>query len=223
LIRLHAIVEGQTEETFVNDVLCQHLGQFDISTDARCVVTSRRRGSRGGLSSYAQVKRDVVLSSKQDPNPDSFFTTMFDLYRLPSDFPAYEGGKLLGDPYARVKMLEGAFGQDIGRPRFVPYIQLHEFEALVLVDPDQLLTQFPASAKEVEQLSDEVSSFACPELIDEGGTTAPSKRIIRLIPEYEGRKPSVGPLVAGAIGIRKLKESCPHFSEWLGKLESLAA
>ena len=41
MIRLHLVVEGQTEEEFVNSVLVDYLGQFQISTDARCVLTSR--------------------------------------------------------------------------------------------------------------------------------------------------------------------------------------
>ena len=60
--RLHFIVEGQTEETFVNVVLRPHLAQIDIWADARCVLTSRRGGVgyRGGFRAYAQPRRDIV-------------------------------------------------------------------------------------------------------------------------------------------------------------------
>jgi len=93
------------------------------------MTSRRRRGKihRGGLVSYARAKKDVVLWMKEDRNPDAFFTTMFDLYALPSDFPAYGGARNMIDPYARVAFLEKAVSADIGDPRFLPYIQLHEF------------------------------------------------------------------------------------------------
>ncbi len=43
-IRLHFIVEGQTEETFVNQTLRPHLANISIWVKARCVMTSRKRG-----------------------------------------------------------------------------------------------------------------------------------------------------------------------------------
>jgi hypothetical protein len=159
--------------------------------------------------------------SKEDDNPDSYFTTMFDLYRLPTDFPDHQQARAFPDPYERVRTLQEAFARNIDRPRFVPYIQLHEFETLLLADPRELLVQFPASPKEVRQLTNEISDFASPELVDDGENTAPSKRIIRLIPEYKGRKSSAGPVVAASIGLTRLRARCPHFAAWLSKLESL--
>jgi hypothetical protein len=60
-----------------------------------------------------------------------------------------------------------------------------------------------------------------PEEIDDGATTAPSKRIIKLIPEYEHRKASAGPIIAEKIGLRRIRERCPHFDEWIKKMERL--
>ena len=95
--RLHFIVEGQTEETFVNLVLVPQLAVHSVWGKARCVMTSRRRGVkyRGGLDSYARARNDIVLWMKEDQNPDAFFTTMFDLYALPTDFPGYEEARRL--------------------------------------------------------------------------------------------------------------------------------
>lgn len=56
------------------------------------------------------------------------FTTMFDLYALPDDFPGYEAAKAIGEPYARVAALETAFAEAINDSRFIPYIQLHELK-----------------------------------------------------------------------------------------------
>jgi hypothetical protein len=61
-----------------------------------------------------------------------------------------------------------------------------------------------------------------PEEINEGATTAPSKRIIRHLPVYERSKVRVGAAAAAAIGLPALREKCPHFNDWLSRLESLA-
>jgi len=89
MIRLHIIVEGQTEEAFVKRVLRDYLGHFNIVTDVRCVETSRGslRIYRGGMIDYGRVRRDVIRWMKEDRNRDACFTTMFDLFRLPRDFP----------------------------------------------------------------------------------------------------------------------------------------
>ena len=136
-VRLNIIVEGQTEETFVNLTLKPHLSRFSIGVSARVVTTKNKRGTkyRGGLSTYFKAKRDITLWIKQDRNPDVRFTTMFDLYGLPTDFPGYKSAVARDDPYQRVEALEDALGNDISDWRFIPYIQLHEFEALILSDP----------------------------------------------------------------------------------------
>lgn len=221
--RLHFIVEGQTEESFVNQVLVPHLAKYSIWSKARCVTTNRRCGVkyRGGIGTYLQAKSDVVLWMKEDQNPDAYFTTMFDLYALPEDFPGYSRARGQCDPYERVAILEDAMQESIKHPRFVPYIQLHEFETLLLADPQKLSWQFPAREAAIQNLITLTSSFESPELIDDGRDTAPSKRIITELPEFDGMKASAGPLVAERIGVHTLKEKCRHFGEWLARLEGL--
>jgi hypothetical protein len=81
MIHLHMVVEGQTEEAFVNQVLIEHLAGFQVYADARCVEVSRdrrrRRSYRGGLRDYARGRRDLLRWMKQDAHADVFFTTMF--------------------------------------------------------------------------------------------------------------------------------------------------
>ena len=223
MIRLHVVVEGQTEEEFVNSVLANHFGQFDISTDARCILTSRsRRGThRGGISSYAKTKRDVELWLKEDNNRDSCVTTMFDLYGLPTDFPGFPEAAGRHDPRKRVESIEASFAKDINHNRFIPYIQLHEFEAFLFVDPAELSSEFLDHAAAIQNLIDATRSFESPELIDDHPSTAPSKRIIAVIPEYEGRKVSAGPRIARRIGLPSIRQKCPHFDGWLSRIEAL--
>ncbi|MBI3016034.1 MAG: DUF4276 family protein [Candidatus Tectomicrobia bacterium] len=222
-VRLHFIVEGQTEETFVNRILIPHLANCSVWGKVRCVMTSRKRGVkyRGGLRSYEQAKRDIQLWMKEDQNPDVVFTTMFDLYALPSNFPGYENAHGITDPYGRVSALENAMHKDIGNSRFVPYIQLHEFEALLLADPRKLDWIYLEHDAAIQNLIQMASEFNSPELIDDGDDAAPSKRIIKEIPEYEGMKVSAGPLVAEKIGLSALRSKCRHFDEWIRKLERL--
>lgn len=223
--RLHFIVEGQTEETFVNIVLAPELARHEIWANARCVMTSRKHGvkRRGGLRNYAKAKNDIVLWMKEDDRPDSFFTTMFDLYALPQNFPGCEDAAKRANPYERVATLEKAIGEDIGHPRFVPYIQLHEFEALIFSDPIKLEMQFFERDAAIKNLAETASRFETPELIDDGAESAPSKRIIDEIPEYAGMKASAGPLVVQEIGLSILCAKCAHFAEWLDKLKALSA
>ncbi|HRQ37735.1 MAG TPA: DUF4276 family protein [Chloroflexota bacterium] len=223
IIRLHLIVEGQTEETFVNTILRPHLARFEVMADAHMITTNRRYGrmGRGGISHYAQIKQDMELWIKQDKHRDARFTTMIDLYGLPADFPRFVESRRLIDAYERVQKVEQAFGEDVNDYRFVPYIQLHEFEALILADPQKLDWEFLEHDQQIRKLGALVAQQN-PELIDDGVETAPSKRIEREIPEYAGRKASAGPIVVGKIGLEMLRQRCHHFGEWLGRLEMLA-
>ena len=224
-VRLHFIVEGQTEETFVSRVLIPHLAMYSVYGKVRCVMTGRKRGitHRGGLRTYVMARKDISIWMKEDQNPDALFTTMFDLYGLPSDFPGYEDAGRIGDPWKRVVALEEAMCRDIQDRRLVPHIQLHEYETLLLADPKKLDWAYLEHDKAIRSLLNMASGFASPELIDDGDDTAPSKRISREIPAYEGMKVSVGPLVAEKIGLATLRAKCTHFGEWLGKLERLAS
>lgn len=133
MIRLPAVVEGQTEETFVNTVLAPEFGSRNVFVDTHCVTTGRgdRRTYRGGLNKYEHLKRDLARWMKQDQQPDAWFTTMIDLYALPDDFPGFEDCARRGNPTERVECLEERLAQDLAHRRFIPYIQLHEFEALL--------------------------------------------------------------------------------------------
>ena len=224
-IRLNFIVEGQTEEAFVNTIMKPHLESFSVWASARCVETSRRWNLKhsGGITDYARVKRDIQRWMRNDRNSDARFTTMFDLYALPADFPSYADASRHPDPYDRVKAVEDALIADIADRRFIPYLQLHEFEALLLSEPQQLGTQFPGRDGAISRLASAVSLFDSPELVDGGEQTAPSKRIIAEIPEYKGRKASAGPIIAGQIGLPALRSRCEHFAEWLSRLENLDA
>jgi hypothetical protein len=224
-VRLHLLVEGGTEERFVNRVLAPHLGAFGVFADARKVETSRRKHQihRGGINSYEQVASDLRRWMKEDDRPDAWFTTMLDLYALPDEFPAFADAMRQTDPYRRVTRLEEAFGAALGHRRFIPYIQLHEFEALLLTDATHLDWFFIEAPHQraIERLVAMSAAYESPELIDDGPETAPSKRITAELPAYAGLKATVAPDVVAKIGLERLRQRCPHFGQWLAALESL--
>ena len=222
--RLHITAEGQTEESFVNRTLKMHLASYGVYADVRCVLTARKKGKtfRGGVTNYEKARRDIVRWLKEEAgNNDVAFTTMFDFYALPEDFPGYLDAKEVRGPYQKVAKIEEAFAADIADSRFIPYIQLHEFESLLFVEPEKLELEYIGEEKKIEQLRAVADEFVNPELIDQGEQTAPSKRIIKVFKDYENNKPAIGSMVAHEIGVDAIRAACLHFNDWLTKLEKL--
>jgi len=131
IVRINILVEGVTEETFVGDILQEALALKGVNIVARRVEMSRKHGRiyRGGLINYEKAKRDIQNWLSQDKS--AYLTTMFDLYALPGNFPGFDEAQRLPNPFDRVTKLEEALAEDIQNRRFIPYIQLHEFEGLL--------------------------------------------------------------------------------------------
>ena len=229
MTNLRILAEGFTEVRFANEVLIPHLAGFGVYGSASMVVTSGRRGSKegqGGGCTYLAWKKDITDWIKAEGHRSDFwFTSMLDLYGLAAftdSFPGYDECRGLPDPNKKVAGLEEAWGNDIGFQHFIPHLQLHEFEALLLVDLSVLKLQFIKQSREIDTLIAEIHDAGKPpEQIDEGRETAPSKRIIHHLPQYGLRKAGAGSLAAGTIGLPRLRRDCPHFGAWLAKLESL--
>lgn len=221
MIRLHAVVEGQTEETFVNQVLAPELGTQEVFIDVHCVTTGRKRvpPDRGGIRNYQQLRNDLVFWMRQEKGRDVRFTTMVDLYRLPTDFPGYDDCKRKTDPHTRAECMEDNLREDIQDDRLVPYIQLHEFEALLFSDVRMFEIAFPDRPAEVQKLKSIRNDFPSPEHINDQPDQSPSKRILKVIPEYV--KTVSGILIVQRIGLPVLRKECVHFGRWLDRLEQL--
>ncbi len=218
--RLYLTVEGQTEKEFADRVLKPHLADYAIDVRPRVAVTNRKLGQRGGSFSYERIKADLGRLMKQDSDKETRFTTMLDLYALPAEFPGWGEARKKTRPLERVTTLEKALETELADPRFLPFIQLHEFEALLFCDLGELEQRIFDSEAGVQALRKEVVNLA-PEEIDEGAATAPSKRIIRHVPAYETSKVRVGASAAAAIGLNILRARCPHFGSWISRLEAL--
>ncbi len=234
-VRVNFIVEGQTEETFVRRILTESLFPCGVYVSgARSVETGRKKISglniikpgkqetifRGGMPSFGKIKRDIERWLVEDRK--AYLTTMFDLYALSNDFPKYDNATKVKDPYRKVKILEDALRTEIANSRFIPYIQLHEFEGLLFSDVkimDDVLKPYHDSSK-FEELMSIRGQFKTPEEIDDGIETAPSKRIINLFKSYQ--KVTYGYQVAQRIGVDTIRKECPHFNEWIVALCRLA-
>ncbi|WPD22888.1 MAG: DUF4276 family protein [Candidatus Electrothrix scaldis] len=179
----------------------------------------KAREYRGGLLSYEKAEKDIRAWLKEDDHVECRFTTMFDFYALPDDFPGYAEAMRNSDPYERVGILEQKMAESVGDSRFIPYIQLHEFEALLFADPKQLDWEYLEHDVPIGNLVTMVASQN-PELINDGPVTTPSKRILSEIPEYD--KVTAGVAVAEKIGLLMLRQKCRHFNDWLTRLERLA-
>ena len=220
MIRLLILCEGKTESFFIKEVLSPHLATRDILTSPKIVETKRGK-HRGGVSSYSKIRNDATRLLAHDKN--TFLSTLFDLYALPNDFPEFEETLTRSDPFSRVKLLEGAFADDLNRDlRFMPHLQLHEFEGLLFSDVEKLqqVVDPDGDRKSIDRLQSVLEAAGSPELIDDGHQTAPSKRIASVYPGYN--KAAHGPLIAARIGLDKIRSVCPHFDRWVARLENLS-
>lgn len=227
MARLYLFAEGQTEQAFADTVLKPYLAKFGVYMHPPVLIAhAKKKGTihRGGGRRYLPMRKDILRFLAQEKHGDVFFTTMIDLYAIPTDFPQLEQAHGLRHmPYERVEMLERAFAQDIGDPRFVPYIQLHEYEAYLFSDPSCFRYFYAHHERQIAALQAIANGFDTPERIDDGPETAPSKRIIAELPDYGDAKSVVGPQVAELIGLALIQDKCPHFSSWLKKLASLGS
>jgi hypothetical protein len=221
--RLLVHVEGQTEEAFVNKLLCPHLTEYGYdSVSARLLGNARQRRQRGGIRDWAIVRKDIVNHLMYDDG--CFAAIMVDFYGLPLTWPGREAAEKLAFK-AKARQVADEIANDIRRElgtsfdptRFIPYIVMHEFEALLFSD-------CMTFARAIGQ-PNLGSNFACirneycsPEHINDSPETAPSKRIMSFFKGYN--KPSHGVIAAEDIGLEQIRKQCFHFDEWLRKLES---
>ena len=212
--RLHVFVEGQTEQTFVEQLLRDHLcsaGYYSI--EARLL---------GGVPGWPKVRRDIERQLKQDRG--SSVAVMVDYYGLPqtggrvwpcrgaSQGPGPIESALCNDVALRM-------GAGFDRGRFLPLVMMHEFEAM-LFSNCEAFGKAIGRCDIIPDLQRIRDSFPNPEEIDDSPETAPSKRIGALFPGYQ--KVLMGNLAALEIGLDRIRAECPHFRNWLERLEARA-
>lgn len=198
---IYILVEGVTEEKFVKEVLNPYFESKDI-----CAHPIPLRG----VSKYSIVKKELQILLKNQSM--RIVTTMIDLYGSPSDMPKKSQLSQGMNHEQKANLLEEALKEEISNDKFIPYYQLHEFEALLFSD----VTQFSFVLKNTG-VFDNILRTKTPEEINDSPHTAPSKRIMKEIPNYS--KTTHGIIIAKRIGLSIMMEKCPHFRNWIETIE----
>ncbi len=224
MIRLYVVVEGQTEEQFVKMVLGPHLAHHGVFAFASIVGTPKKRGNaplhKGG-GDWNRWERDIRRVLGEQHRADARVTTLFDLYELPKGFPGLAEGAAWADTAARCDGLQRALGEHFAAHRhFIPYLQRHEFEALVLAALPSLRELLDAE-DDIAGLAKLESTIAghSPEEVNDAPETAPSKRLLNHVPSY--RKLLHGPMAIELAGLAAIRLQCPRFDAWVARLEDL--
>jgi hypothetical protein len=227
MLRLFVHVEGQTEEEFVNSVLREHLLSRGYLVSAHILGEARTRSKKRGIPPWPSARRDILNHLKQDPG--CIATTIVDYYGMPQgEHDGWPGRQTTGilTSEQMAQRVEDAIHQDVVREmgprfdarRFVPFVMMHEFEGLLFSDCGVFCRLISRSDLE-PQLRTIRDSFPTPEDINDSPLTAPSKRLLKLIPTYD--KIFWGVTAALEIGLDRIRRECPHFNNWLSELESL--
>ena len=216
--RLVIVAEGDAEESFVNSILSPYFASLGLYNSIQCF---KIKNSNGGVSKYSDVKRDLINTLYEN---DVIVSTMLDFYRLPSSFPGKREAATLPTHQQQVEYIEEQLKNDIESTQecrfdnFIPYIQLHEFEALVFSSIQGIDVLFEPTEFHRKELMKVIEDFPNPEDINDQPDTVPSVRLMKLIPGYE--KVLYGIDILHQHGMLTLLDRCPHFCAWITKLES---
>lgn len=219
MTRVHIICEGQTEEMFVAEIMAPVFMTRQIYLTPSLIG---KPGHKGGNFKFPRLFTDVRarLADKT-----AYCTTFFDFYGLPEAFPgkaeAHTKNGIANKATHIRQALTARLAQELGTTqlqRFIPYIQMYEFEGLLFSAPEKLamVCNQMGIAQPLQQIRNE---FNTPEEINNSPLTAPSKRILQLFKGYD--KPVHGALAALEIGLDNIRKECALFNEWLLTLEAL--
>lgn len=212
-----AIVESRTEQVFVERVLAPYLGTKNIFITATQIS---KPGQKGGDVKFSRAENDIGRFLKQ--RPDTYVTQFFDYYGL-KEWPSLdlighqshtEIAELLNNAASEQVTLK--YGAYQAQHRFIPYMAMHEFEALLFSD-EAILAE--ALDVELEQITSIIETCGEPEKINNSRETAPSKRLNQLKPSGKFKKTTEGISIAEQIGVEKMRQRCPLFNQWLNQLE----
>ncbi|KPC50408.1 DUF4276 family protein [Amantichitinum ursilacus] len=220
MIRLYVICEGQTEESFIKEVVAPTLYERQIYLCPRLV------GKPGHQGGNVKIERIVTDARNLLAAGDAWCTTFFDFYGLPNAFPGKAQAQQSGSPDDKadcvLNAMQAALTLELGENamrRFIPYLQMYEFEGLLFSDP-VALAQGTGDTRLAAPFQRIRAQFSTPEWINDSPHTAPAKRIQALFPSYD--KPLHGVLAAREAGLDRIRAECRRFDAWLSRIEALA-
>lgn len=214
-----ALVEGKTEQLFIRNILGPYLAEREIYMTP--IVVSKP-GQKGGDIKFSRIKNDIELHLKQRSN--TFLTLFVDYYGMKSDWPGHVESKQHPTPSGKARIINrrtkdrvnSLFANQNSDKRFIPYVAMYEFEAMLFSDPRILAEQLRIPQSRIEPVLEECNE---PENIDDSPQTAPSKRLEHLSSRF--KKTTTGIAVLNATGLAKTRARCPIFNKWLTDIESL--
>ncbi|MEP7168261.1 MAG: DUF4276 family protein [Bacteroidota bacterium] len=216
--RIIIVCEGDTEKEFCTKILSPYFASKDIYIQSPLI-----KKSMGGIVKWSELRKQILLHLKNDKT--AFVTTLIDYYGLYKkyQFPGWDESLKLNDKNARMDFLEKSMAENIEddfRNRYLPYIQLHEFEGLLFNDINIFYEQFEKSELVgIEELKRTFNDFDNPEMINDNKQTSPSHRLERIVKGYN--KIVYGNYLAEAIGLEKIRNKSNRFNSWLEKIENL--
>ncbi len=205
MIRVAISVEGDTEAEFVKQVLAKHLRTRGVELYARLL--------HGNVTVERLASDLKVLIYSFD-----FVTSLVDLYGF-QDKGSMNREDLEQHIY---ELVDKKINHSWDQTRVFPYVQQYEFEGLLFSDVDafeRANTTIEITQETIVELRSIRKQFPTPENINDNPETAPSKRIMQLIPRYIKRVH--GPLIAEETGLETIRAECKRFDEWVTRLESL--
>lgn len=213
--RIVVICEGSTEKEFCSSILSPFFASQGIYLNAPLI-----KHSHGGIVPWSLLLRQISLHLRAERN--AYVTTMIDYYGITKkhNFPRWVESLQEPDVYKRMVLLERGMRESVDeglRSRFIPYIQLHEFEGLLFSNVDVYERVIPkGDLVGWEELQQTAATFDNPELINNSPETSPSHRLERIVRGYD--KVVYGNYLAESIGLNTMRERCPRFNYWIEKL-----
>ncbi len=222
LSKVYVLAEGRTEQAFVRQILSPVLGVHGIYLHD---VLLGKPGHKGGIRNFEVVKREIKSLLKQETSAS--VTTLFDRYGLPSNWPGLADSNTQTDiakAHALLcrsmhEIVREEMGASFRAERFIPYIQYYEIEALLFVKP-VLTAELLGNLRHADELGKAVQEAGGCEQINDGPSTAPSKRIERLFKNYKkgGSINTDLSRICDAVGLDSIRAACPLFANWIGQL-----
>lgn len=216
--RIIIVCEGPTEQVFCRTNLSLYMQTKNIH-----IQTPLIKHSKGGIVKWSVLKQQIENHLKSEPT--ATVTTFIDYYGMYSKhgFPQWDFCEQIPNKNSRMDAFEGAMFESVRediRHRFIPYLQLHEFEGLLFNDIDIIYSQIPpgdiVSRVELEQT---FADYNNPEMINNNRETSPSHRLERIIKGYN--KVVYGDILSEAIGLLRIRDKSPRFNSWITKLENI--
>ncbi|MCF6177063.1 MAG: DUF4276 family protein [Victivallaceae bacterium] len=217
-IEVMVIVEGKTEEIFIEKIVRPYLADKNIFITATQIS---KQGQKGGDVKFSRAQNDLGTHLKQ--RSDTYVTTFVDYYGI-KEWPGLEAVKAGATPAEIAQTINEAtktevlrlFAAQQAEQRFIPFIAVHEFETLLFSDPTSIAAELGIKMSEVENI---LAECGTPEAINNNPQSAPSKRLDLWSKNGKFKKTTTGIAIAGKIGITRMRKECPLFDEWLEQLE----